>query len=348
MTHSRSTKAPSRLAVAMAFAIGLCAGLLHAANPIETPTHRFTEVRNGIYLAQTTARVFNSNAVVIVNEDDVVVIDSHVTPAKGRQLRAAITEALTDKPISTLINSHHHWDHAHGNQVFTDVPIIGHEFTYERLAGAPLDEITYINGLQGNAATLERLAKQIEEAEDDDERTGLEEYLAMFEAHVRDFDEIAPVPPDIVMSQRTTLFRGSREIQIMFLGRAHTGGDVFVYFPQDKLLYTGDAAFNGPSYLGDGFVDEWPSTLMNMKKLDFDIFVPGHGPPVSDLSRIDLVADFYRDLWEKTAEMHAAGVSAQEASKTLDLTNHTKIPISEVGHSLISVERMYYRLSNPD
>ena len=137
-------------------------------------------------------------------------------------------------------------------------------------------------------------------------------------------------------------------IQILFLGRAHTGGDVFVYFPQDKLLYTGDAAFNGPSYLGDGFVDEWPSTLMNMKKLDFDIFVPGHGPPVSDLSRIDLVADFYRDLWEKTAEMHAAGVSAQEASKTLDLTNHTKIPISEVGHSLISVERMYYRLSNPD
>ena len=87
---------------------------------------------------------------------------------------------------------------------------------------------------------------------------------------------------------------------------------------------------------------------MNMKELDFDIFVPGHGPPVEDLSRIDIVADYYRDLWKQTAEQYGSGVSAEDASKTIDLTSHTKIPVMEVGANLQAVQRMYHRLDNPD
>ena len=82
---------------------------------ITTDTHRFTEIRNEVYLAQTTERVFNSNALVIVNADDVVLVDSHVTPSKARDLIKSI-KAITPNPISTLINSHHHWDHAGGNR----------------------------------------------------------------------------------------------------------------------------------------------------------------------------------------------------------------------------------------
>lgn len=329
--------------------LGVCvtAGLVHAAEPITTETHRFTEVRNGIYLAQTTARVFNSNALVIVNEADVVVVDSHVTPAKARDLIASIKE-LTPKPITALINSHFHWDHAHGNQEFPDVPIIGHEYTHRKLSTAPLDEPTYRSGLEGNAATLVRVKEQIAAATDDEERENLEIYLAMFAAHAKDFDEIDPVPPDVVMNERLTLFRGDREIQILFLGRAHTGGDVAVYFPQDKLVFTGDVAFGGPSFLGDGYVDEWPQTMENLKALDFDVFVPGHGPPVTDRGRIDLVQEYYRDLWKKTAAMHSVGISAEEAASTIDMTNHTEIPVRQVGVSLVAVQRMYHRLENPD
>ena len=57
----------------------------NSSEPILTDTHRFTEVRDNIWLAQTTEAVFNSNALVIINEDDVVLIDSHVTPNKARQ-----------------------------------------------------------------------------------------------------------------------------------------------------------------------------------------------------------------------------------------------------------------------
>lgn len=334
------------------FVIVLFAGMLGQAavadsEVVTTETHKFTEVRNDIWLAQSTAPVFNSNALVIVNDEDVVLVDSHVTPAKARDLVRAI-QAITDKPITALVNSHHHWDHAHGNQEFTGIPIIGHEFTYQKLASAPLDEPTYQDGTNGNAATLERLRTSIAEESDPQRKQELADYLTLFAAHVQDFDEITPVPPTVTLSERMTLHRGSREIQILFMGRAHTGGDVMVYFPQDKVVFTGDVAFSGPSYLGDGYVDEWPQTLENLKALDFDVFVPGHGGPVTDLGRIDLVQAFYTDLWAKAADFHAQGVDVESAAQRIDLTNHTDIPITEVGTSLTTMRRIYRLLTNPN
>ena len=214
-----------------------------------------------------------------------------------------------------------------------------------KMATAPLEEPTYVQGLSGNAATLERLAEQIEAAESDEEREELETYRAMFAAHAADFDEIAPLAPDVTMNEKMTLFRGSREIQIIFLGRAHTGGDVVVYFPQDRLVFTGDIAFAGPSFLGDGYVDEWPETLENLRALDFDVFVPGHGRPVTDLSSLEKAQEYYRVLWERTAEMHAAGVPAAEVGATIDLAG---TPFPERRPSLVEVERMYQRMDNPD
>ena len=339
-THRSTLRATLVVAAA-----ALGSGLVHAQEwTTTTDTHRFMEVRNGIYLTQTTAQVFNSNSLVIVNDEDVVIVDSHVTPAKARDLIASIP-AITDKPVTALINSHYHWDHAHGNQEFADIPIIGHEYTRMKLATAAHEEPTYLSGLAGNAARLAQLAEQIEAAEDDEEREGLETYRAMFAAHAADFDEIAPLPPDVTLHERMTLFRGGREIQIIFLGRAHTGGDVAVYFPQDRLVFTGDMLFGGPSFLGDGYVDEWPETLQNLKALDFDIAVPGHGEPLTDLSSIEKSQEYYRVLWERTAEKHAAGVSAEEVPGTIDLSD-TAFPDRKP--SLVEVHRMYHRLENPD
>ncbi len=341
------TRRSSLFRVLTSLAICATGGLLIAAQTTTTDTHRFTEIKNGIYLAQTTAPVFNSNALVIVNDNDVVLVDSHVTPSKARDLIAAV-RTLTPNPITTLINSHHHWDHAHGNQEFGDIPIIGHEFTYMKLATAPLDEGTYTRGVAGNEARLTRMREQIASTTDASERAQLEAELELFAAHVRDFDEIAPIPPTITLYDRMTLYRGDREIQILFLGRAHTGGDVAVYFPQDRVVFTGDMALGGPSYLGDGFVDEWPQTLENLKALDFDVFVPGHGTPVTDMTRIDVVQAYYRDLWQKTAAKRQAGVDVEEASRTIDLTNHSEIPIRRIGVDPLTVQRIYDRLENPD
>ena len=326
-----------------------CVGLLGAlgiataatgAEPVETDTHRFEEVSDGVFLAQTKAPLFNSNSLVVVNAEDVLVVDSHITPRMARELIASIGE-ITSKPITTLVNTHFHYDHAHGNQAFgPDIAIIGHEYTRRKMAGDPLAEATFQRGNVGDERQLATLREQLAAA-DDEERAALETRIGWVQRRIEATAEIAPVPPNVTLNERMTLFRGNREIQLHFFGRAHTGGDVSVYLPREKVLYTGDMMFAGISWLGDGYVNEWPDTLERAKALDFELVVPGHGPPFSDRSRIDLVQAYYRDLWSGVAALHAQGVDAASAAATVDLTHHAALGVEEVGADSLAVERIY-------
>ncbi len=310
-----------------------------------TKTHRFEEVADGVYLAQTTAPVFNSNSMVIVNEDDVVIIDSHVTPSKARDLIKSI-KTITRKPIKTLINTHFHWDHAHGNQVFgEDVQVIGHEFTRKKMLDAPLQEFTYRDGMKGNAAYLARLQKEVEEETDKAKRKELKIRLDLFAEHVQDFEEITPQAPDTTLSERMTIVKGSREIQIHYFGRAHTGGDLVILLPKEKVVYTGDMMLYGPSFLADGYVREWVTTLQNLKSIDFETIVPGHGSPFKGRERISYVQAYYTDLWDQVAAMHEKGMSIEETVKAVDLSHHKdSLGISRTGSDPLTVRRIFARL----
>ena len=91
-----------------------------ARGSAERLAHEFEEIAEGVYFATGTGSVFvQSNSLVIVNENDVVVVDSHVTPAAARSLLADL-KTLTDKPVRFLINTHYHFDHAHGNQALPE------------------------------------------------------------------------------------------------------------------------------------------------------------------------------------------------------------------------------------
>ena len=98
----------------------------------------FHEIQPGIYHAVGTGNLsVGCNGSVFVNENDVLLVDSHITPAAAWALLKELKN-ITDKPVRYVVNTHFHFDHAHGNQVFPeDVEIIGHEFTREKLvAGA--------------------------------------------------------------------------------------------------------------------------------------------------------------------------------------------------------------------
>ncbi|MBL4821658.1 MAG: MBL fold metallo-hydrolase, partial [Gammaproteobacteria bacterium] len=94
---------------------------------VESDSHRFTELADGVWHAVGTGSIHvMSNVMVLVGEFDTLVVDSHVTPSAARSLIDSLP-VITDKPVRYLVNSHYHFDHAHGNQVFPrDVEIIGH------------------------------------------------------------------------------------------------------------------------------------------------------------------------------------------------------------------------------
>jgi glyoxylase-like metal-dependent hydrolase (beta-lactamase superfamily II) len=89
-----------------------------------------------------------------------------------------------------------------------------------------------------------------------------------------------PGPPRIVFTDQTAVFLGGAEVQAHYLGRGHTNGDAVIYFPDLRVVSTGDLVNEaGPfaDYGNGGSVAEWTATFDNILKLDFDTVIPGHG-----------------------------------------------------------------------
>src|SRR6516165_5699729 len=123
--------------------------------------YRFNKVREGVYhVIGTGALTVVGNSSVIVNDDDVILVDDHVSPAAAWVLLDELKD-ITTKPVRYVINTHFHYDHAHGNQIFApSVDIIAHEFTREMLSGGRSSQMplykNYITGLPNQIETLKK------------------------------------------------------------------------------------------------------------------------------------------------------------------------------------------------
>jgi cyclase len=324
-----------------------------AAQPGRTPAgtshsgkaFRFNKVKEGIYHAVGTGSLaVVGNSAVIVNDRDVVVVDDHVSPAAAWVLLEELKE-ITDKPVRAVINTHFHFDHAHGNQVFdSNVDVIGHEFTRQMLLGGKSIAMPlYKNYLAGLPQQVEDLKKRVAAEPDAARKATLQGQLQAAVNNVASQAELKPSPPNVTLRTEMTLYRGDREIQIRFLGRGHTAGDVVVYLPKEKVVCTGDFLTAALSNMSDAYVNEWVTSLDELKKLDFDTVLPGHGEAFTDKAKIGYFQDYLRDVWSEVSRLKQQGVSAEEASKRADLTKHKDhFPgIQGPGVALIGVQRIY-------
>ena len=171
----------------------------------------------------------------------------------------------------------------------------------------------------GIPATIESLKKRIASSTDAEEKTRLEAQLAVQENHLDGVNAVKPTPPTVTLNERLTIDRGGREIRIMFLGRGHTGGDVVVYLPTERIVATGDLLVEGTSYSGDAYIPEWIETLEKLKALDIDTILPGHGNALKGKAKIDHFQQYLRVLWSEAKRMHDSGIPMEEAAKTIDL-----------------------------
>lgn len=125
------------------------------------------------------------------------------------------------------------------------------------------------------------------------------------------------VPNEVITRDRRVLALGGTEIQILFLGRAHTGGDLSVYLPKQKILFMSEAFLNRvfPA-MRSAYPSEWVQVLKKAEAMDIETYVPGHGfiePPAA--SREELVE--YRTALEsviaEVRRLHAAKVPVEDA-----------------------------------
>jgi len=285
---------------------------------------RFNSIQDGIYHAVGTGALsVGCNASIIVNDEDVLIVDSHSTPAAAWALAEQV-KTVTDKPIRYVVNTHFHWDHAHGNQVYgPGVEIIGHEFTRRMLAsGESMGGRSYDMFVGAIPSQIAQLRKQIDGMADADAKRKLGDQLQVQEQYQMATASVKPQPPTVTLTDSLTLHRGGREIRLLFLGRGHTGGDVVVYLPKERVVVTGDLLGAGPSYLGDAYLTDWAATLDRLRALDFDMVLPGHGDAFQGKAKIDHFQAYLKDFWRQAKTLHDEGLSAEEAARRIDLRSH--------------------------
>jgi cyclase len=343
--------------VTLAIAISVCfsfeaiaraqggSGAPSAPPAISGKVYQFEKIADGIYYATSNGPMAaGGNHPIIINDRDVVLVDDGTTPAAARALLQDM-KLITDKPVRWVVNTHFHYDHTDGNSVFgPDVEIIGHE--YVRHAIADLDVIhrePFKSALMNMPIQIESLKKQLADAKDPPQRATLQTQLAATQADLEELKTLKPTPPTMSYSSKMTLFRGQREIQLLFLGRGHTQGDTVVFLPKERIVCTGDLMESRLAYMGDAMFDEWVTTLDALKKLQFDTVLPGHGVPFHEKSLITAYQSYLRDFTIKVAELRKQGLSAEETAQKVDMTSHkADFPqIQGPGAEVRGVRRMY-------
>ena len=168
-------------------------------------------------------------------------------------------------------------------------------------------------------ATIKALEGRLAAATDEKTRTQIQNQLAIQRNHLEGTNAVKPTPPTMTLTQKMTLHRGGREIQLLFLGRGHTAGDIVVYLPKERVVATGDLLVNGTSYMGDAFFTEWIQTIEVLKGLDFETVLPGHGAAFTGKAKLDHWQAYMRDFWEQAQKFHKGGTPWEEAAKLVDL-----------------------------
>ncbi|MGH9392153.1 MAG: MBL fold metallo-hydrolase, partial [Vicinamibacteria bacterium] len=130
-----------------------------------------------------------------------------------------------------------------------------------------------------------------------------------------------PMPTELVEKEKT-LRLGEKEIRILFLGRAHTGGDLVVYLPREKILFMSEAYLNRifPA-MRSAYPSEWVAMIERAQAMDVEVYVPGHGFVESPAILEEELETFRRAIQTVTAEVkriHGLGLSVEEGLKRSD------------------------------
>jgi cyclase len=250
----------------------------------EAPAHAplpfvLKQVGPGVYAAiDGPEHKAGSNAGFVIGDDGVLVVDAFFNLDAARALVAEI-HRITPKPIRYLVNTHYHLDHTGGDQAMRDAGAI--IVAHKNVRGWVQ---TYNVNLLGPAITPE------------------------FKA------QIAALPlPDLVTDTHLTVWLGSRKVEIQTV-LGHTGGDLTVYVPDAKVLFTGDLLWREiPPNLIDGSVREWADTdadFAHMPDAAHITFVPGHGD-VADVKDVEDLRAYLLDLQRLVSEGRKAGLKGE-------------------------------------
>jgi glyoxylase-like metal-dependent hydrolase (beta-lactamase superfamily II) len=319
-------------------------GLVYSPSPARNinqggPANNFEiqKLAEGVYAVirkDLPGLMVDANNVLIINDDDVVVVDSNGAPSITKEVVAALRK-LTSKPVSYVVNTHYHDDHIRGNQVyretFPNVEFVGHAFAREYLPDqGAINRKGFLEGAPRFADDIRGLVannKSLTGADlTEEERASYNSDLQLINLVLSEGAAARTVLPTVTVEDRLMLHRGSRVIDIRHLGKGHTAADLIVHLPKENIVITGDLVVWPVPLVGDpqSHIGEWASTLEKLRALRPSIIVPGHGPVLRDDSYVKLLADMFAHIKRQAEEAVARGETLEQARKSISLAEFRK------------------------
>lgn len=250
------------------------------------------------------------NATLIIGDKGAILVDTGFTDVVGRHLAAAIAK-LTPKPVTHIINTHHHGDHTLGNGAFKNAEIISTQECKELLEKTGYEWIDLIQNLSGTQ-----------------------------------FPNTKPVLATTTLPQETQVERVIDGVKMILWAPkgSHTPGDLMVVLPDDKVLIAGDILVNQivPNFR-DAKVKAWIGTLQAIQKTHATTLIPGHGPLMTQADVAAMEKRMSR-LYAGVEAGYKKGLSDAEVRKTLDLTEWKKLRHfdetmgEDINHTYLEVE----------
>ncbi len=239
------------------------------------------EVHPGIF-ATISINKSASNAGFIDLGNHLIVFDTLMDPIATDDLIKAV-KLFTNKEPSFIINSHFHLDHLYGNRKFSErIPIISSSNT---LLDYHKNSTTELNKLKKLAPKeiirLESLLKM-----ENDKIEALEMQNDIRSWYELEASSFAFRPPDFIIDESILIHGTKRNVQIEFIGAAHTSGDLIAFFEEEKICFMGDLLFEKTDPSWASRPDEMPfaadpgrlrDILIKLGERDIEIYIPGHG-----------------------------------------------------------------------
>jgi len=243
----------------------------------------FTEVGRDLWAFTAEG---DPNSGVIIGDDSVMIVEAQATPRLAAKVIEKLRE-VTDKPISHLVLTHYHAVRVLGASAYNAPQII--------MSAAARGMV---------------------------EERGKEDWESEFQRFPRLFEGHESIPgltwPTTTFSGEMTVYLGRRKVVINQIGRAHTAGDAVVWVPDEQVMFTGDIVEkHSACYCGDGYFNDWGTTLNNVSAFDPLSIAPGRGDALvgrhAVTEAIELTRDFVDSTYRPVARIAAKGGSLKEA-----------------------------------
>ncbi|MGQ9600668.1 MAG: MBL fold metallo-hydrolase [Anaerolineae bacterium] len=256
------------------------------------------EIASNVFLE---TRLHGANVAFLVTGEGVILIDTPMLPNQARQWLSEIQQR-TDQPILYIINTDHHRAHVIGNQFFPMATVIAHEHAWKEMK-------SYGDSFRTRLINMYR--ERIPEA------------VAEWRKHL----EI--IKPEITFTGRTILYKGDKEIHLIPVG-GHTPATTVVYLPREKLLFTGDVVITDrPPFLSQGNTKEWLKALSYLRRLHYQVLIPGHGEPTGK-EATENMSRYLRLVRRQVRQAYQAGMTKAETARSLShLIRYWPIPPEE-------------------